>query len=90
MPTIILTIPNAHRNRVEDAFRGLYEIPKIPDPAWNRGPNQDETDRPVVDEFTTGQWIQEKTRRFIRDTVAQWERRQAMPGLNPDDGVVTG
>lgn len=90
MPTITLTIPVAHATRVGDAFTGLYQIPKIPDVAWTPGPGETEDDRPVIDEFTTGQWITERTRRFVRHTVAEWERRQAMPGLNPDDGVVTG
>ena len=91
MPTITLNIPAAHATRVGDAFKGLYGIPKIPDAAWTPGPGEDETDRPVIDEFTPAEWVKERLMRFIKiDTVAEWERRQAMPGLNPDDGVVTG
>ena len=86
---VTLTIPANHVLRVQAAFKGKHAIPQIPDTSWTPGQGQDEEDRPVIPKFTDRDWVNERIRRFvIVDVVAEWERRQAMPGLNPDDGVV--
>ena len=66
---VTITIPDAKKQRVIDAMKGLYAIPQIntgtvDNPAWEN-------------EFTDGQWAKESVRRWIVKQVLRYERLAA-------------
>lgn len=82
MATLQLTYDSV---RLEAAMKVRYRIPQIEDPRAV----PDEIDPVMINEFTDEVWVSEMTRRWLRDLVADVERRAATPDLNPDEGVVT-
>lgn len=82
MATLQLTYDSV---RLEAAMKKSYRIPQIEDP--RAVPDAD--DPVMINEFTDEVWVSEMTRRWLRDLVAEVERRAATPDLNPDEAVVT-
>lgn len=67
MASVTFTIPDEKVPRVREAMLGMYPIPFWVNPATEEYEPQ----------FTENQWMKERVRQFIRDTVHQWEVRQA-------------
>lgn len=72
---IVFTIPDAQRQRIIDAIKGLWPIPTDP-----------ETREPL---FSDGAWAKERIRRTIRDMVYAYESRIATERVIRDDSIVT-
>ena len=70
---LTITIPDAKVSRVRDAFKGLYQIPMIPDPDYVLDEEETEEDRPQIPKYTDAQWIKECVKRFIREVVVGYE-----------------
>lgn len=86
MATITFTIPDAKLPRILAAMKGVYPIPEV-----LSDPN--DTESPMVPEFTDNQWGKESLRRFIVKTVQRWESKLAIDaakaGVEPDDTIVS-
>ena len=74
-----VTIPDAKGQRVKDAFKGLYPIPEIPDPAWVN-PN-DGSMPPMIPKFTDDDWPRECIRMWIVAQVARYEQLKAQQAI---------
>ena len=75
---IELTAKSANKSRVVSAFKGLYPVPQEPkDPADPAGELQNK--------YTDDEWVTERVKQFVRDTVLRHEQRAAMDTAK--DGV---
>jgi len=76
MASINFNIPDEKLQRIVDAMKGLFSIP------------EDDDGKPL---FTDNAWAKEAVRRFIRDTVARWEQKEAKDAIRftPENDIVT-
>ena len=75
---VTFTIPEAKKQRIVDAMKGLYTIPL-------------DSQDPPQPLFTDNAWAKESVRRWIRDQVARWEQREAKDAIqfSPEDDIVS-
>lgn len=85
---ITITLPAAARKRAITAFEEIYPIPQIPDPEWVDP--EDGSTAPMVGEYTSEEWIEIRTRQWLRDTIARGEqaRKRRKAKFAPDTSVV--
>ena len=83
MATIVFTIPNDKLDKIKDALKGLYPIPRI-----NNGTEEEPDMQP---EFTDGQWAKECVRRWIVRQTARFEQREAVDAIaySEEDNLIT-
>jgi hypothetical protein len=84
---ITIKIPDVKVQRVTDGVLAVYPIPQIPDPAWiDPG---DGSEAPLIDEYTSKQWIKKLIVRYITSLVLHHERslaeQTARDNINEDD-----
>lgn len=76
MADITISIPNDKIQRVIDAMKGLYPIPKIPDPEWVDP--KDGSVAPLINKFTDQVWAKKCVVNYIKQSVARYEQAQAI------------
>jgi len=92
MADITFTIPNNKLQRVKDGLLEIYPNDEtIPDPAWvDPG---DGTTAPQIPKYTDNQWLKERVRRFIIQSVKRGEeviaQRQAKAALLDVDDLAS-
>ena len=91
MATISITVPDDKAQDVANAMAALYPIPSMPDPAWVPNPLDPSETAPPVPKYTKPQWVREKLRRFVAETLHAFKRKQAtsqaLDGVAYDDTV---
>ena len=80
-----LTIPDVKRADAFTWFEAMHPIPQIPDPTWRGDPE----DTPDIDEFTSEQWMAERLRRNLVNSIATGKQKLGTPALTRDEEIVT-
>jgi hypothetical protein len=85
---ITVTIPQDKAQRIIEAMKGLYPIPKVPDPAWvDPG---DGSEAPLVNQHTDVQWARVVVVQWIKAQEARYRQAKVRSAvtLDIDDSIV--
>lgn len=80
---IKFNIPEEYVERIIKAIKGMYPIPTT----------QEYPEAPAIPEFTDAQWAKERVRRFILNTVRNFEQKkvidEAIAGISIPGDIIT-
>lgn len=75
---LTLTIPDLKRSDAFTWFEATHPIPQL-----------EVRENVSVDEFTSEDWMAEKMRRMLIESIARGKQRLGTPELTRDEGIVT-